>query len=99
MTSKELNAIQNRTRRTENVPLTPKQVEEIVNKLEVLEILKPYLNQSLHIKETDGFLVISFKPITFYDAKVMDLDFCFNDTQQIENIRKVKEWLDENNTL
>ena len=29
MTSKELIEIQNRTRRTENIPLTPKQVEEL----------------------------------------------------------------------
>ena len=46
MTSKELNEILNRTRRTENIHLTPKQVEEIINKLEILEILKPYIEIS-----------------------------------------------------
>ena len=38
MTSKELNEILNKTRRTPNISLTPEQVEEIINDLEVLEI-------------------------------------------------------------
>lgn len=39
MTSKELNEILNKTRRTKDISLTPEQVEELVKKLEVLEIL------------------------------------------------------------
>lgn len=46
MTSKELNEILNKTRRTPNISLTPEQVEELANKLEVLEILKPYIELS-----------------------------------------------------
>lgn len=43
MTSKELNEILNKTRRTPNISLTPKQVEELIKDLEVLEDLKePY---------------------------------------------------------
>ena len=72
-------------------------IQEVMRNLKVLEILKPYLKQTLHIKEMGDGLEISLKPITFYNAKVMDLDFNFNDTQQIENIRKVKEWLENDN--
>lgn len=37
MTSKELNEILNKTRRTPNISLTPKQVEELIKDLERLE--------------------------------------------------------------
>lgn len=40
MTSKELNEILNKTRRTPNIFLTPEQVEELVKDLEVLEEIK-----------------------------------------------------------
>jgi len=40
MTSKELNEILNKTRRLPFIALTPEQVEELINDLEVLEILK-----------------------------------------------------------
>ena len=66
----------------------------IMKDLEILDILRTYLKQVVHIKETSGGLEMSFKPTTFYIAKVMDLDFNFNDTENIKNIRKVKEWLD-----
>lgn len=73
-------------------------LEKIQKDLEILEILKPYLKQVMHIEETGGGFAISFKPITFYIAKVMDLDFNFNDTENIKNIRKVKEWLENDNS-
>lgn len=40
MESKELNEILNKTRKTPNISLTTKQVEEIIKDLEVLEELK-----------------------------------------------------------
>lgn len=40
MISKDLNEILNKTRRTPNISLTAEQVEELVKKLEVLEILR-----------------------------------------------------------
>lgn len=40
MTSKELNEILNKTRRTNNIELSVEQVKEIIKDLEVLEILK-----------------------------------------------------------
>lgn len=40
MESKELNEILNKTRRTPNISLTPKQVEELVKDLEQVEFLK-----------------------------------------------------------
>ena len=46
MTSKELNEIFNKTRRTPNISLTPEQAEELVKDLEILEILKKTLNNS-----------------------------------------------------
>lgn len=43
MTSKELNEILNKTRRTQNISLTPEQVEELIKDLEVLELLNTWL--------------------------------------------------------
>lgn len=43
MISKELNEILNKTRRTKNIELSVEQVEEIIKKLELLEILNIWL--------------------------------------------------------
>lgn len=43
MTSKELNEILNKTRRTPNVSLTPEQVEELIKELEQKELLESEL--------------------------------------------------------
>lgn len=50
MTSNELNEILNKTRRTKNISLTPEQVEDIVNKLEVLEQLKEILSMNYLVR-------------------------------------------------
>lgn len=53
MTSKELNEILNKTRRTPNISLTPEQVEEIIKDLEALEIIKSVIfltNNSYYIQ-------------------------------------------------
>ena len=68
-------------------------LRELEKKLEVLEILKPYLRKVLTINESISGIDMHFLPTTFIIAKVMELDFNFKDTQEIENIRKVKEWL------
>lgn len=51
MTSEKLNEILNKTRRTPDISLTPKQVKELVNDLEVLDILKKaFLNNGVDVK-------------------------------------------------
>ena len=54
MTSKELIEIFNKTRRTPNVSLTPKQVEELIKDLEVLDILKYIIVVVPNTKYTSG---------------------------------------------
>lgn len=56
MTSKELNEIFNKTRRTQNISLTPEQVEELIKDLEIIDLLKKCYyassinkNKALHI--------------------------------------------------
>ena len=85
MTSKELNEILNKTRRTPNISLTPEQVEELVKKLEILEILKD--------KEVD---VIYFKTlIPFHKGE--DLMIFYNlkrwkGNLTLEETIKLNEW-------
>lgn len=102
MKSKELNEILNETRRTPNISLTPEQVEEIINKLEILEILKPFLKRSLHIEKIDltkeenkiynGYLSKDYnkKYIYKWDYNYSIWDVFKNE----ENAIKLKEWLD-----
>ena len=82
MTSKELNEILNKTRRTKDISLTPEQVEEIVNKLEILEIIKNWsFLDTFYREDTD----------TTYDAFRCNI----HTKGMKEDFEKVKEWLDE----
>lgn len=57
MTSKELNEILNKTRRTKDISLSVEQVEELVKDLEVLDILKPNLSATLFNKEDETGII------------------------------------------
>lgn len=79
MTSKELNKILNKTRRTPNISLTPEQVEEIVNKLEILEIIKKWsFLDTFYREDTD----------TTYDRFLCNI----HTKGMKEDFEKVKEW-------
>ena len=58
MTSKELNGILNKTRRTPNISLTPKQVEELINDLEVLDILKEKAKHLYDEENENEYIII-----------------------------------------
>ena len=91
MESKELNEILNKTRRTPNISLTPKQVEEIINDLEVLEIIKKAGILDLVFSE-DPYcnLVITNRDVinVDYDGRSPDIEMTFEDYE------KIKRWLD-----
>lgn len=69
MTSNELNEILNKTRRTKEISLSVEQVEEIVNKLEVLEILKEHTNIPKTKRNEGIVIVISDLNNNFYKVK------------------------------
>lgn len=50
MTSKELNEILNKTRRTKDISLSVEQIEELVKDLEVLEQLKEILSMDYLVR-------------------------------------------------
>ena len=84
MTSKELIEIQNRTRRTENIPLTPKQVEELIKDLEVLEILK---NKRVNINK-----ISKVKNLCNYNSIcAIGTDLTFEEYKTIKNWLERKE--------
>lgn len=56
LTSNELNKILNKTRRTPNISLTPEQVEEIVSKLEVLDIIRSHQQTNFNIAYNDIYI-------------------------------------------
>lgn len=97
MTSKEdLKMIKIKCHPNANLnPMIDEALNNVEKDLEVLEILKPYLKQALEITEYEGEIELRFKPIAFGFGKIMSLDFNFNDTPQIKNIQKVKEWLND----
>ena len=80
MTSKELIKILNQTRRTPNISLTPKQVEELINDLEMLEIIKEwFMEVTTDYREYDNTL--------FVDTFIRDNNPIF---------KILEEWLDGN---
>jgi len=78
MTSKELNEIFNKTRRTPNISLTPKQVEELINDLEVLGILKEWCLKDFIEYSPNDYGWVEF-PLTIYDT----------DTEEKANEKKI----------
>lgn len=82
MTSKELNEILNKTRRTKNIELSVEQVKEIIKDLEILEIIKKWsFLDTFYREDTD----------TTYDAFRCNI----HTKGMKEDFEKVKEWLDE----
>lgn len=92
MTSNELNEILNKTRRTKEISLTPEQVEELVNKLEVLEIFKlhfqkvTFINKLKAMKGEKRIRLIEMPGKYCLGGFIND----FNDTEK----EKIEDWLD-----
>ena len=82
MTSNELNEILNKTRRTKEISLKPEQVEEIIKKLETLEILKSVvmITRNKSNGAYDGCYCLKLKP---------------NVIPSEDTSNKIKRWLDE----
>lgn len=110
MTSKELNEILNKTRRTPDISLTPKQVKELIKDLEQKELLEIELKLEKHkvkyamkqLKKQDKILEI-IKKWSFLDTfyredtdTTYDRFLCNIHTKGMkEDFEKVKEWLDD----
>ena len=70
-------------------------LQNIKNELEISDMLKPFLKETLSINEYGSRKEMRFKPICFGFAKIMDIDGNFHDTKSIEKCRKIKDWIEE----
>lgn len=72
-------------------------LKEYVNTLEkeweILNILKPYLKETMQLTNKNGWFELRFKPIAFGFGKILKLDNNFYETPKIEKLRKVEDWL------
>ena len=60
---------------------------------EILNILKPYLKETMQITNQNRWFELRFKPIAFGFVKILKLDNNYHETPKIEELRKVEEWL------
>ena len=106
MTSKELNEILNKTRRTPNISLTPEQVEELIKDLDQKELLESELKLEKdkvkyvmkQLKEQDKILEILKNNLYVNTEYTEENDYEISIYELTsEEKEKVKEWLGNEN--